>query len=67
MTSPPDDTTADTSATIAALRAERDAALSEKAALAQAALGHAQQRIRRADRASGRHDRCTEGDVGLAG
>ena len=36
MTSPPDDTTADTSATIAALRAERDAALSEKAALAQA-------------------------------
>jgi GAF domain-containing protein len=36
MTSPPDDTTADTTAVIAALRAERDAALSEKAALAEA-------------------------------
>ena len=36
MTSPPDDTTADTTAVIAALLAERDAALSEKAALAEA-------------------------------
>ena len=35
MTTPPDDTTTDTSAIIAALRAERDAALSEKAALAE--------------------------------
>ena len=34
MTAPPDDTTTDTSAIIAALRAERDAALSERAALA---------------------------------
>jgi GAF domain-containing protein/nitrogen-specific signal transduction histidine kinase len=36
MTSPPDDTTADTSAVIAALRAERDAALAREAALAEA-------------------------------
>jgi GAF domain-containing protein/nitrogen-specific signal transduction histidine kinase len=36
MTSAPDDTTTDTSAIIAALRTERDAALSEKAALAEA-------------------------------
>ena len=36
MTAPPDDTSADTGAIIAALRAERDAALSEKAELAEA-------------------------------
>ena len=36
MTAPPDDTTTDLHAVIAALRAERDAALSEKAALAEA-------------------------------
>ena len=36
MTSPPDDTTTDTSAIIAALRAERDAALAREAALAEA-------------------------------
>src|SRR6478752_2517729 len=36
MTAPPGDTTTDTSTIIAALRAERDAALSEKAALAEA-------------------------------
>ena len=53
MTAPPDDTTTDLHAVIAALRAERDAALSEKAALAEA-LATAQQRIRRADRAAGR-------------
>jgi hypothetical protein len=35
MTSPPDDTTTDASAIIAALRAERDSALSEKTALAE--------------------------------
>ena len=35
MTSPPDDTTADTSAIIAALRTERDAALAREAALAE--------------------------------
>ena len=36
MTAPPDDNSADFHAVIAALRAERDAALSEKAALAEA-------------------------------
>jgi hypothetical protein len=36
MTSPPDDTTTDLHAVIAALRAERDAALSEKVALTEA-------------------------------
>jgi GAF domain-containing protein len=36
MTAPPDDTTADLHAVVSALRAERDAALSEKAALADA-------------------------------
>ena len=36
MTTPPDDTTTDLHAVIVALRAERDAALSEKAALAEA-------------------------------
>src|SRR6478752_4276391 len=36
MTAPPDDTKTDLHAVIAALRAERDAALSEKAALVQA-------------------------------
>jgi hypothetical protein len=36
MTSPPDDTTTDLYAALAALRAERDAALSEKAALTEA-------------------------------
>jgi hypothetical protein len=36
MTSPPDDTTADTSAIIAALRTERDAGLAREAALAEA-------------------------------
>ena len=36
MTSPPDDTTTDTSAIIAALRTERDAALAREAALAEA-------------------------------
>ena len=35
MTAPPDDTTTDTSAIIAALRAERDAALAREAALAE--------------------------------
>ena len=34
MTSPPDDTTTDTSAIIAALRTERDAAVAREAALA---------------------------------
>src|SRR5450631_2158435 len=36
MNAPPDDTTADTSAIIAALRTERDAALAREAALAEA-------------------------------
>src|SRR5271167_4466716 len=36
MTSPPDDTTTDTSAIIAALRTERDAALAREAELAEA-------------------------------
>ena len=36
MTAPPDDTTADTSAIIAALRTERDGALAREAALAEA-------------------------------
>ena len=72
MTSPPDDTTTDTSAIIAALRAERDAALAREAALAEELAARTaelatQQRIRRADRASGRDHRRAEGDVGLTG
>jgi hypothetical protein len=41
MTAPPEDTTADLHAVIAALRAERDAALSEKAALSEELAAHA--------------------------
>ena len=40
MTAPPDDTTTDLSAVIAALRAERDAALAREAALAEALARH---------------------------
>ena len=41
MTSPPDDTTTDTSAIIAALRTERDAAVAREAALAGELAAHA--------------------------
>ena len=72
MTAPPDDTTTDLHAVIAALRAERDAALAREAALAEelaardAELATRNSDIRRADRASGRDHRRAEGDVGLA-
>ena len=66
MTATQDDTIAELQRAIAELRRERDAGLAREAALAEA-LAAAQQRIRRADRASGRHHRRAEGDVRLTG
>ena len=47
MTAPPDDTTTDTSAIIAALRAERDAALAREAALAGELAAHTAELLER--------------------
>jgi signal transduction histidine kinase len=47
MTSPPDDTTTDTSVIIAALRTERDAALARKAALAEELAARAAELLER--------------------
>ena len=73
MTAPQTDATTDPQSIIAALQQRLDAALAREATLAEelaardAALAAAQQRVRRADRASGRDHRRAEGDVGLAG
>ena len=59
MTAPPDDTTTDLHAVIAALRAERDAAAG--------AGGETRQRLRGTSSASGGDSRGVAGDGRLAG